>query len=44
MNNGRTLFTATVLLDGRVLAVGGRDGGNYLSSTELYDPSAVDQP
>jgi hypothetical protein len=44
MNNARGLFTATVLLDGRVLAVGGLEQRAYLRSSELYDPTVADQP
>lgn len=36
MNAVRNAHTATRLLDGRVLVVG---GGNYLSSAEIYDPA-----
>lgn len=48
MNSGRWLHTATLLTDGRVLVVGGRDnncsdGGNCpvssLASAEIYDPA-----
>jgi hypothetical protein len=35
----RREHTSTVLQDGRVLAVGGNDMGNLISSAELYDPA-----
>ncbi len=38
MNVGRSLATATLLPNGKVLIAGGMNTGNYLSSTELYDP------
>lgn len=37
----RWYHTATILANGKVLVIGGRDtNGVYLSSTELYDPTA----
>jgi len=37
----RQNYTATLLLDGKVLVAGGiDDGGNYLAAAELYDPGA----
>jgi hypothetical protein len=39
MSVAREIFTATLLLDGRVLVVGGNDGnGISLASAELFDP------
>lgn len=40
MKSARGLFTATPLLDGRVLIVGGYDAGSFLelSSAEIFDP------
>jgi N-acetylneuraminic acid mutarotase len=42
MNSGRTLHTATLLLDGKVLVAGGYSTASnsygYLASAELYDP------
>lgn len=35
----RYLHTASVLLNGKVLVVGGYDGSTYLNRAELYDPS-----
>jgi len=31
--------TATVLLDGRVLVAGGRNGTSFLNSAEIYNPA-----
>src|SRR5258708_452593 len=39
MSVARQLATATLLLDGRVLVVGGSDGTNTYASAEIYDPS-----
>lgn len=39
MKQGRESHTATLLLDGKVLVVGGSNGGSYLSSVELYNPA-----
>jgi hypothetical protein len=39
MGTPRSLHTATLLLDGKVLVTGGYNGG-YLSSAELYDPAS----
>jgi hypothetical protein len=36
MSDGRTGHTATMLLNGKVLLVGGSDGTNILSNSELY--------
>ncbi len=38
LNQGRSLHTATILLDGRVLVTGGWDGSKTLDSCELYNP------
>ncbi len=43
LHSGRTVHTATRLLDGRVLVTGGRNAGldtNNQSSVEIYDPVA----
>ena len=40
MNNSRYLHTATLLADGRVLAIGGFSAGGVTASAELYDPGA----
>jgi len=40
MSVARMSFSMTTLVDGRVLAAGGRDGaGHQLASAELYDPA-----
>ena len=39
MNDGRSLHTATVLPDGRVLVVGGSNEEGNMATTEVYDPS-----
>jgi hypothetical protein len=38
LNVPRTYHTATRLADGRVLVVGGLNGNDVLTSTEIYDP------
>jgi len=38
MTAARTRHTATLLLDGKVLVVGGSNGSGALASAELYDP------
>jgi hypothetical protein len=38
MNTTRSLQTATLLRDGRVLVVGGDGPGGPIASAELYDP------
>lgn len=40
MSIARSLHTSTLLLDGRVLVVGGYDGKQSLTSIEIYDPNA----
>jgi hypothetical protein len=40
MNSKRSEFTATTLLDGRVLIAGGTDGERTLETAELYDPKS----
>jgi hypothetical protein len=40
MAQARSLFAATLLLDGTVLVEGGSDGATALSAAELYDPAA----
>lgn len=39
MTTGRFQHTATLLLDGKVLIVGGQDGSSILSTAEIYDPA-----
>ncbi|KFA91366.1 hypothetical protein Q664_22560, partial [Archangium violaceum Cb vi76] len=39
MATARSVHTATLLLDGKVLVVGGDDSSDYLDSTEVYDPA-----
>jgi hypothetical protein len=39
MIEGRSQYTATLLLDGTVLVAGGYGGSGTLTSAELYDPS-----
>jgi len=41
LNVGRYSHTATLLPDGRVLATAGSQGGDSLSSAELYDPATA---
>ena len=38
LNSPRTLHSATLLADGRILVIGGRSLTNYLNSVEIYDP------
>ena len=38
LNTGRSMHTATLLNDGRVLVTGGYDGRIRLNSCELYNP------
>ncbi|CAF0847490.1 unnamed protein product [Adineta ricciae] len=40
MSVARSYHTATLLQDGKVLIVGGYDGGTVFDSTELYDPAS----
>ncbi|CAF4362139.1 unnamed protein product, partial [Adineta steineri] len=40
MYAGRQWPVVAVLSNGKILVAGGYDGTNYLSTTELYDPSA----
>ena len=40
MSEGRSGHSATRLTDGRVLILGGRQGGSLLTSAELFDPNA----
>ncbi len=40
MTAARQGFTATLLPDGKVLAIGGLDNYDYLSSAELFDPAS----
>lgn len=48
MHSPRFDFTATLLNDGRVLAVGGQSGAGVLATSEVYDPTtgtwSVDAP
>jgi N-acetylneuraminic acid mutarotase len=39
MSTARSLHTSTLLLDGRVLVVGGYDGKQSLTSIEIYSPT-----
>ena len=39
MNDGRSLHTATLLDNGRVLIAGGRQGATPIQTAELYTPS-----
>jgi N-acetylneuraminic acid mutarotase len=39
MNEARAFFTATLLLDGKVLVVGGQSNAGYRPTAELYDPA-----
>jgi len=40
MSTARSLHTSTLLLDGRILVVGGYDGKQTLTSIETYDPTS----
>lgn len=40
LNAARSQHTATLLLNGKVLVVGGQNNGTYLTSAEVYDPGA----
>jgi len=40
LTTGRTAHTATLMLNGEVLAVGGINDGGVLTSSEIYDPAA----
>ena len=39
LSSPRSSHTATVLRDGKVLVVGGREGARYLATAEMYDPA-----
>ncbi len=39
MSSPRSMHTATLLSDGKVLVIGGSSGSAYLSTAELYDPA-----
>jgi large repetitive protein len=39
MSTGRETFTATLLLDGRVLIAGGRNSAGIVDSAEIYEPA-----
>lgn len=39
MSTARSLHTSTMLIDGRILVVGGYDGKQSLTSMEIYSPS-----
>jgi N-acetylneuraminic acid mutarotase len=39
LNATRAQFSVTVLLDGRLMALGGVSGANYLGAMELYNPA-----
>ncbi|CAF4791281.1 unnamed protein product, partial [Rotaria magnacalcarata] len=39
MATARSGHSATLLKSGKVLVTGGSDVGNYLTSSEIYDPS-----
>ena len=38
-SSNREMHTAYVLANGKVLIAAGQNGGGYLNSAELYDPS-----